>query len=77
MRCQMPGCKNKGIQATKKNGIFLGVHLENVAIFTCNEHSIEEIETELEKVGQEEASYLEHECNPFLDAPKLIKKRVC
>ena len=31
MRCQMPGCTNKGIQATKKNGIFLGVHLENVA----------------------------------------------
>ena len=77
MKCQMPGCNNKGIKAIKKDGIFLGVHLENVAIFTCEKHSIKEIELELEKIGEEEASFIEHECNPFMEAPKLIKKRVC
>lgn len=74
MRCQMPGCKNKGIKATTKDGIFMGVHLENVMIFTCGNHLPVDIELELEKVGEEEASILQHECNTFDMAAKIMKK---
>lgn len=65
MRCQMPGCSNKGMKACTKNGVFLGVHLENVMVWTCKEHSDQEIDDALQNVGEEEASTLQHE-NPFV-----------
>lgn len=71
MRCQIPGCKNKGIVACKKDGIFLGVHLENVMVWVCKEHSTQEVDNALQLVGEDEASALQHECNPFLDAAKI------
>jgi hypothetical protein len=74
MLCQIPGCKNKGIKATTKEGIFLGVHLENVMIWTCGKHSKEEIEIALENVGDDEATYLQHDACPFLEVQKLCKK---
>ena len=74
MECQMPGCRNKVNKYTNKEGIFLGIHLENVVIFTCSNHSSHEIESELEKIGEEEASALTIECNSFDIAQKMIKK---
>lgn len=74
MRCQIPGCKNKGVLATTKEGVFCGVHLEHVMVYTCGKHSPAEVETALEKVGEEEASVLQHDCNPFVEAPKMLKQ---
>lgn len=73
MHCQIPGCKNMGHLATKKDGIFSGIHLENVMIWTCNEHSKEEIEKKLKLIGEEESSLLQHE-NPYCQAQKFYKK---
>lgn len=75
MRCQIPGCKNKGVVACKKDGIFLGVHLENVMVWMCKEHSTEEVENAIQDVGEDEATNLQHEANPFLDAPKNCKQK--
>lgn len=71
MRCQISGCKNKSIIAYKKDGIFLGVHLENVMVWVCKEHSIQEINNAIQLVGENEASVLQHDVNPFLDATKI------
>ena len=72
MRCQIPGCKNKGVKATTKEGIFMGVFLENVMIYTCGKHSTTEIEQALERVGEEEASNLQ-QVNPFA-AEEILNK---
>lgn len=74
MRCQIPGCKNKGVCAITKEGIFLGVHLDNVMVYTCGKHTEQEVEAALERVGEEEASLLQHEANPFLDLQKIRSK---
>ena len=71
MRCQIPGCKNKGVKATTKEGIFQGVFLENVMIYTCGEHPKMEVEQALERVGEEEASSLQ-QTNPF--AEQILNK---
>lgn len=71
MLCQIPNCKNKGVKACKKEGIFMGVHLENVMVWTCEEHSNKEVNEALQIAGEEEASILQHEANPFLDVPKF------
>jgi len=75
MRCQIPGCKNKGVIASKKNGIFLGVHLENVMVWTCKAHSLQEVNDVLQIVGEEEASILQHDANPFLEITKICKNK--
>jgi hypothetical protein len=75
MRCQIPGCKNKGIKASTKEGIFCGVHLEHVMVYTCGKHSKVEIEEALERVGEDEASILQ-QVNPFtgIDEAKIFNK---
>lgn len=70
MRCQIPGCKNKGIKAATKEGIFCGVHLENVMVYTCGRHSKVEVEAALEQIGEEEASNLQ-QVNPFAESKIL------
>jgi hypothetical protein len=72
MRCQIPGCKNKGVKATTKEGIFCGVHLENIMVYTCGKHPQVEVEQALERVGEEEASVLQ-QVNPFAGAEMLNK----
>ena len=74
MQCQIPGCKNKGHKAYTKAGIFLGVNLENVMVWTCGKHSKKEIEAAIERTGDEEASILQHEANPFLEIKKICGK---
>lgn len=74
MRCQIPGCKKKGLKATVKDGVFFGVHLENVMIWTCADHSEEEITEALQNIGEEEASLLQHEANPFQEVKKFCKQ---
>jgi len=74
MQCQMPGCKNKGIKAITKEGIFLGVHLRNVMVYTCGKHPESEVLVALEKVGEEEASFLQHDCNTFAEARHTLHK---
>lgn len=64
MRCQIPGCRNKGLKATTKNGIFCGVHLENIMVYTCGRHSQVEVEKALDRIGEGEASNLQ-QVNPF------------
>lgn len=75
MRCQIPGCENKGVVACRKDGVFLGIHLENVIVWTCKNHSTKEVEEALQIVGEEEASSLQHDANPFLDAMKICKQK--
>ena len=71
--CQIPGCKNKAVKTYKKDGIFLGVHLENVVIWTCEEHAhiTNDVNAALQVAGEDEASNLQHEVNPFLDVTKI------
>lgn len=74
MNCQMPGCKNKGIKKTT-SGIFCGIHLDKVSICVCGNHSHEEIETQITKIGERLAGNLQEEqFNPFRMAPKIYKK---
>lgn len=72
MRCQIPGCRNKGLKATTKAGIFCGVHLENVMVYTCGKHPKVEVEQALERVGEDEASNLQ-QVNPFAGSEMLNK----
>ena len=72
MRCQIPGCRNKGVKATTKEGIFCGVHLENIMVYTCGRHSQVEVEQALERVGEDEASNLQ-QVNPFAGSEMLNK----
>jgi hypothetical protein len=71
MRCQIPGCKNKGVRASTKDGIFLGVHLEHVLVYTCGRHTEKEVNEALERVGEEEATALQPEASPFLELQKI------
>lgn len=70
MRCQIPGCKNKGIRASTKEGIFCGVHLEHIMVYTCGKHSKVEVEKALEQIGEDEASNLQ-QVNPFAESKIL------
>lgn len=72
MRCQIPGCRNKGLKATTKEGIFCGVHLENIMVYTCGKHSKAEVEQALDRVGEDEASNLQ-QVNPFAGSEMLNK----
>lgn len=76
MQCQMPGCKNKGIiKKTTGDGIFCGIHLEEVSIYTCGKHNKKEIETELSKIGEGLVLEIQQEqFNPFKMALKQSKK---
>lgn len=66
MQCQVPGCKKRAYRTCKarKDGVFMGIHLDNVVVYTCGCHSEAEVDAALEKVGEEEASSLQ-DCNPF------------
>lgn len=73
MRCQMPGCKNEVSEESSRDGIFCGLHLEHVSIYTCGNHSEEEVENALARRGEEESSTIQNGCNPFIDASKNLK----
>lgn len=75
MRCQMPGCKNEVNEESSKDGVFCGLHLEHVSIYTCGNHSEEEVENALTQLGEEEASAIQSDCNPFVDASKSLKHK--
>ncbi len=74
MRCQIPGCKNKGIKKTT-SGIFCGIHLDKVSICVCGNHSNEEVETQIAKIGEGLVNNLQEEqFNPFRMSAKIYKK---
>jgi len=64
MKCQMPGCKNSVTKINKKDGIFFGVHLNNVQLKTCDKHSTSEVDAALQKVAEKKA-FGSQKVNPF------------
>lgn len=72
MRCQIPGCKNKSIKKIRKDGIFLGVYVEDVNVSICGRHSPKEVENSLARSGEEKALTLQ-EVNPYNTLPKMLK----
>ncbi|RTK96676.1 MAG: hypothetical protein EKK64_03565 [Neisseriaceae bacterium] len=71
----MPNCKEKACNFVKNDSIFLGVNLENIAIWTCRKHSTEEIENYLKEIGEREASALQSGANPFSDVRNLCREK--
>lgn len=75
MKCQIPGCKNHGVKLTTGDGIYCGVHLNEVSIYTCGKHTKKEIETEISKIGEGLVCEIQQEqFNPFKMALKQSKK---
>lgn len=72
MRCQMPGCKNQGINKSTGEGIFCGIHIDQISIYTCGNHAEKDIEKELSKKG-ERIVYEIQAVNPFAMTPKVKK----
>lgn len=71
MKCQIPGCKCKKAKPISKSGIFYGVNLENITIYSCGNHTKLEVDRALEIAGEKEVFLLQDE-NPFC---KLEKSR--
>lgn len=63
MKCCI--CQSKNARPISKNGIFLGINLEEVTIYSCSRHSRKELEIAFKKAGEREVSLLQKE-NPFL-----------
>lgn len=74
LSCQIAGCKNKSTTIKTKDGIFLGLYLEDIRICTCGKHSDSEVSKALEKIGEAKASTLQHCCNPFVEIQKISNK---
>lgn len=75
MKCQIPGCKNKADKiTTKKNQIIYGVNIETITLFTCANHTSEEINECNNKALEKEYKKNKIMCNPFLEVSKLKTK---
>lgn len=66
MKCQIPGCRNKVSKVTKKSGIFTGVYLEDVTLYTCGNHQPKDVANALEAVGERKAADSQM-INPYVD----------
>lgn len=71
-KCQMPNCDNEGNLIRKKNGVFCGIHLDNISIICCENHSEDEINLQLNTIGNRESSSQQKNCNTFMEARKVL-----
>ena len=58
MRCQIPGCKDIGVISYEKDGIFQGIHLENVMIWACRNHLTKEVDDAILIAGEEASNLM-------------------
>ena len=67
--CQVPGCKNDGLSAEMREGIFCGVYLEDMIFLHCGQHTEQELQKAFEHYceKQSEASQI---MNPFVEVAK-------
>jgi hypothetical protein len=69
----MPNCKEKACNFVKGDSIFFGMNLDNLAAWTCKNHTQEEIENYLKEIGEKQASILQINANPFAEVRELCR----
>jgi len=71
--CQMPNCHNLCTKKISKSGVFAGIHIDDISLKVCNDHSIQEVNQIINAICEEKAVSCQL-INPYMEIAACLSK---